>query len=148
MISHFTRHMTRAAIVAFTINVLLHIALAVAVANAGDTYDIVMKAGEDYRRTHTWTTKTGQPVNLTGNSYVSQFRSAPWPEGTVYANFSAVVVNAAAGQIRHSLSRRQSVILSKKTGVWDIRQTDAAGLVSYRYGGTVKVLPPATAPAP
>ena len=117
-------------------------------AYAGETYDIVMKAGEDYRRTHTWTTKAGQPINLTGSSYVSQFRSAPWPEGVVYANFSAVVTNAAAGQIRHSLSRRQSATLSKKVGVWDIRQTDAAGLVSYRYGGTVKVLPPATAPAP
>lgn len=113
---------------------------------AGDTYDITMKAGEDYRRTHTWTTKSGLPINLTGNSYVSQFRSAPYPEGVVYANFSAVVVNPSAGTIRHSLSRRQSATLAKKTGVWDIKQTDAAGLVSYRYGGTVKVLPPVTAP--
>lgn len=120
--------------------------LAATVVHAGDTYDIVIKAGEDYRRTHTWTTKSGLPINLTGNSYVSQFRSAPYPDGVVYANFSAVVINPSAGTIRHSLSRRQSVTLSRKTGVWDIKQTDAAGLISYRYGGTVKVLPTVTEP--
>lgn len=114
---------------------------------AAETYDIVIKAGEDYRRTHTWSVKsTWVFVNLSGSSFQGQFRSAPYPNGTLYANFSTIVTSASTGQIRMSLSRRQTAALSGKAGVWDLQQTDAAGRVSYRYGGTCKVLPVVTEP--
>lgn len=124
------------------ITILLTIATT---ANAGETYDIVIKAGADYRTTHVFS-KNGVPIDLAGRAYASQFRSAPWPDGTVFANFSAVVTDAPAGKIRHSLSRRQTVNLAKKTGVWELKETLADGTVSYRYGGTVKVIPPGSAP--
>jgi hypothetical protein len=114
---------------------------------AGETYDIVMKAGADYRSTHVWTSKaTGVPVNLTGSVFQAQFRSAPYPQGMLFAAYSTTMVNADTGQFRLSLSRRQTATLSGKSGVWDIKQTAADGTVSYRYGGTVRVIPVVTAP--
>jgi hypothetical protein len=113
---------------------------------AGETYDISMKAGADYSATHKWTTKTGTAINLTGTAYQAQFRSAPYPAGVLFATYSTTVTNAAAGQIRMSLSRRQTTTLSGKSGVWDIKQTGADGTVNYRYGGTVRVIPTVTAP--
>lgn len=114
---------------------------------AGDTADLIMKAGADYRATLTWTMPgTKAVVNLTGNSYVAQFRSAPYPAGTLYATYSTIVTSASAGQMQLRLSHRQTATLSGKTGVWDLKQTDAAGQVSYRFGGTVKVMPTVTAP--
>jgi hypothetical protein len=114
---------------------------------AADTYDIVMRAGADYRSTHAWTVKaTGAVIDLTGNSYQAQFRSAPYPNGTLFAVYSTVVTDAPGGVMRLSLSRRQTVTLSGKSGVWDLKQVAADGTVSYRYGGTVRVIPVVTAP--
>jgi hypothetical protein len=121
--------------------------LLAAPALAGETANLVMKAGADYRATLTWTTPgTGTAVNLTGNSYSAEFRSAPYPSGTLFARYSTIVTNSAAGQMQLRLSRAQTQANSGKAGVWDLKQTDAAGTVSYRFGGTVKVLPTVTAP--
>lgn len=104
--------------------------------------DIILRAGADYNATLTWT-YNGQPINLTGYSYAAQFRSAP-TSGVLFANLSTVVTNATAGEMRLSLSRRQTAGLGGKTGVWDLRQTAPGGAVTYQMGGTVKVLPTVT----
>lgn len=128
------------------IAMLLTLALALP-AMAGETADLVMKAGSDYRATLTWTVPvTKAPVDLTGNSYAAQFRSAPYPGGVLFASYSTIVTSAPAGQMQLRLSRRQTAACSGKAGVWDLKQTDAAGVVSYRFGGTVKCLPTVTAP--
>lgn len=117
------------------------------VAWAGDTANLVMKAGADFRSTLTWTVPgSGVPVDLTGNSYAAEFRSAPYPNGTLYARYSTIITDAAAGQMQLRLSRAQTTPLYNKTGVWDLKQTSADGTVAYRFGGTVKVLPPVTTP--
>lgn len=121
------------------------IAVAAIVAHAADTADLVMRAGADYRATLTWTQPvTKAAVNLTGNSYAAQFRTAPYPGGALLATYSTVVTNAAAGQMQLRLSKAQTRALSGKAGVWDLKQTDAAGLVSYRFGGMAKCLPTVT----
>lgn len=115
-------------------------------AYAGETANLVMKAGADYRANVVWTSSSGTAINLTGNSYSGQFRSAPYPSGTLFASYSCVVTNAAAGEMRISLSRAQTAALSGKAGVYDLKQTSADGTVSYRFSGTAKVLPTVTAP--
>jgi hypothetical protein len=113
---------------------------------AGETADLVMKAGADYRASLTWTDATGTAINITGNSYAAQFRSAVYPAGTLFATYSTTITNAAAGQMRISLSRAQTAALSGKAGVWDLKQTTSGGEVKYRFGGTARVLPVVTAP--
>lgn len=125
--------------------VVLELCILAGRAFSAETADLIMKAGADYRATLTWTVPTTkQPVDLTGNSYAAEFRSGPG--GTLYARYSTIVTNATAGQMQLRLSRRQTATLPGKTGVWDLKQTDAAGVVSYRFGGTVKVMPTVTAP--
>jgi len=113
---------------------------------AGETADIVMKAGADYRAKLAWTDKAGKPVNLSGNSYSAQFRSAAYPSGILFASYSCIVTDAAKGQMQLRLSRQQTVTLSGKSGIWDFRQTDAGGLVTYRFGGSARVMPVVTTP--
>jgi hypothetical protein len=103
-----------------------------------------MKAGADFRPTLAWADKTGHPINITGNTYQAEFRDAP--EGTLFARYSTVITDAANGKMQLRLSRAQTTRLSKKTGVWDIKQTTPDGQVKYRFGGTVIVKPPVTAP--
>lgn len=115
-------------------------------AYAGETAPLVMKAGADYRATFTWKTPgTGVPINLTGSTFAAQFRSAAYPAGTLFATYSAIVTNAAAGQMQLRLSRAQTRANSGRTGVWDLQQT-SGGLVTYRFGGTGVVQPTVTAP--
>jgi hypothetical protein len=106
-------------------------------------FDIVMQAGEDF-----WMDATkkynGTPVDLTGNSYAAQFRSAPAPGGIVFATFSTIVTTPANGVIRVKLSRAQTVNLSGKSGVWDLRETNAAGQVTYQQSGKCAVAPTVT----
>lgn len=122
-------------------------ALLAAPALAGDTANLVMKAGADYQSTLTWTVPgSGAAVNLTGNQYAAEFRSAPYPNGLLYARYSTIVTNAPGGVMKLRLSRAQTLPLYNKVGVWDLKQTSSDGRVDYRFGGTVKVLPPVTAP--
>jgi len=107
------------------------------------TYDIIMQAGEDYVLTAV-ESNNGTPINLTGNTYAAQFRSAPAPAGIVYATYSASTSNPSAGQIRVKLSAAQTLAQSGKSGVWDLRRTDAAGQVSYRLTGKCAVKPTVT----
>jgi hypothetical protein len=108
---------------------------------------LTMKAGADYRATLVWSNpQTGTPINLTGNSYAAQFRSAPYPGGQLFANYSAIVTSPVTGTMELRLSRAQTSTLSGKAGVWDLRQTDSSGLVTYQFGGKVVVLPTVTRP--
>jgi hypothetical protein len=103
------------------------------------SYDILMLAGEDYQLLLTMA-NNHQPIDLTGNTYVMQFRSAP--NGTLFASYSAnAVIPASSGQISGRLSKAQTTKLIGKTGVWDLLQRTAAGLVSYIMTGKCSVQP-------
>jgi hypothetical protein len=56
--------------------------------NPPKPFDIIMWAGADYEFNTTITDTFGAAVDLAGNSYAAQFRSAPYPTGVLYANFS------------------------------------------------------------
>jgi hypothetical protein len=120
-------------------------------------YDFGMQAGEDFAlqltlnqcadnpppvtpdKCRTWT-----PQNLTGYSYKSQFRSAPYPAGQVFTTYSSVVVNAATGRLDIRLSRQQTATHDGKQGYWDLQQTAPDGKVSYLLTGKTRVHPTVT----
>lgn len=107
-------------------------------------YNITMQAGEDYRLTLKLAGRTGAAIDLTGNTYAAQFRSAPAPSGTVFATYTATVASPASGQISVRLSKAQTVALSGKAGLWDLLQIDAAGLATYLLTGKCSVRPTVT----
>lgn len=107
--------------------------------DAPPAWDITMMAGEDYRLLFALA-YNGQPIDLTGNTYAGQFRSAPGAQ--VFANFSANAVSG--GRISVRLSRAQTLALSGKSGVWDLVQRTSAGLVSYAMTGKCTVRPTST----
>jgi hypothetical protein len=108
------------------------------------SYDITMYAGEDYRLTLKLADSTGSDINLTGNSYAAQFRSAPAPTGSIFATYSTTVTSAGTGMISVRLSRAQTTALTGKSGLWDLKQTDSVGLVSYLLTGKCAVRPTVT----
>lgn len=117
-------------------------------------YNITMLAGEDYTLPMTMNVCADnpqpadpskcvnlQPVKLNGYSYKSQFRSAPYPAGVLYATYSTVFVNMSAGRVDLRLSAAQTATHSGKSGTWDLRETSPSGSVTYRTGGTVNCKP-------
>jgi hypothetical protein len=120
----------------------LCLALTLALPALAEDVNLTMKAGADYRAQLTWTDSTGTPINLTGNNYAAQFRDKPG--GSLYANYSAVVTSPSTGTMEIRLSRAQTERNSGKAGVWDLRETNSAGLITYQFGGKVVVLPTVT----
>jgi len=135
------KHLTLTLIVA-----LCGVALQFGVSLALDpaVYDISMQAGEDYRLQLQLKDSLGHGLNLTGYSFKAQFLQSPAPVGTVYATYSTVFSNMTSGVLHIKLSRFQTAANSGKSGVWDLRQTDSAGQVSYILRGKAAVQPTAT----
>jgi hypothetical protein len=103
-------------------------------------YDIIMQAGEDYHRIIQVVQNDAlTPVNLTGNTYLAQFRSTA--SAAAYATYSTIVTDAATGEVHLKLSNRQTTALSGKTGQWDLRETNAAGATTYLATGRCSVRP-------
>lgn len=103
-------------------------------------YDFAMQAGEDFALQLTLKDSSNTVINLTGYSYRAQFRSAAAPTGVIYANYSAVTVNAAAGRVDVRLSRSQTATNDGRQGVWDLQQTSSTGQISYLLTGKAKVV--------
>jgi hypothetical protein len=102
-------------------------------------YDFGMQAGEDFVLQLTLKDSSNTVINLTGNTYKSQFRSAPAPSGTVYATYSTVVVDAAAGRLDIRLSKAQTLANDTRQGVWDLQQTSSGGQITYLMKGNTRV---------
>lgn len=61
--------------------------------NLPTPFDIIMMAGADYELLLNVKSPMGGAVDLAGNSYAAQFRSAPAPSGVLFATFSAAKFN-------------------------------------------------------
>lgn len=112
--------------------------------NLPSALDIIMLAGADFDLTVYRKFDATTYLDITGYQYAAQFRSAPAPGGVLFANYSAVISDPATGHLRVKLSRFQTVPLSGKSGVWDLRQTAPNGLVSYIISGKAYVRPTVT----
>ena len=117
-----------------SIAVSLSITIA-ALAYQPGAFDMVIQAGEDFSLVYT-ESNAGVPVNQTGTTYVAQ--CSPTPGAAPFANFSSSLANPTTVQVR--LSNAQTTKLAGKSGVWWIKRTDAAGLVSYRLAGKCTVV--------
>lgn len=117
--------------------------------NLPTVYDMVILAGADHILTVAIKDSAGVFQNISGSSYKAQFRAAPAPGGALFTTFSTVKRNASiSGQtvrvVDVRLSKAQTTALSGKSGVWDLRQTDSAGLISYILTGKAAVRPTVT----
>jgi hypothetical protein len=112
--------------------------------NLPTPYDMVMLAGADYSLPVILKLSSTTTEDITGYAYAAQFRSGPAPSGIVFANFSTIITTPVNGMLRVSLSRRQTLPLSGKSGVWDLRQTTTAGVVTYVISGKASVRPTVT----
>jgi hypothetical protein len=122
--------------------------------NLPSAFDMIMLAGADYAQAFQIRTSSGVIVNMTGKTFAAQFRAATAPAGALYANFSTVtripfttysgLVTSYPAVIDVKLSKAQTTRLSGKSGVWDLKQTDSSGLVSYILTGKAVVRPTVT----
>lgn len=80
------------AMVALTI-CATHKSRAIDANNLPAPFDIVMVAGADYELMLNVVSPFGGALDLSGNSYAAQFRSAPYPSGSLFASFSAAKYN-------------------------------------------------------
>jgi hypothetical protein len=115
--------------------------------NLPTNFDVIMLAGADYSLMVMIRDNSGTFVNMSSPSYSAQFRSAAYPAGTIFANFSAVrkrnpLTDKMAIELR--LSKAQTNTLSGKSGVWDLKETGTTGLVSYILTGKAAVRPTVT----
>jgi hypothetical protein len=136
-----------------TLTLFCCVALGIEQVNTPKTFNIIMYANADYLLTTYIRDSSGAKVNLTGYQYKAQFRSAPGSSGTLFANYSTLLggegVNGAVpapDAVRVKLSHQQVTALAGRTGVWDLRQTDTAGLVTYILTGAVVVRDTVTQP--
>lgn len=120
-------------------------------------HDLVIQAGEDFHRGLQMNSCADNPApippqvcqnwvpsDLRGYSYKAQFRSAPAPAGTLFANFSCIFTNQSVGRFDIKLSAAQTTTNSGRSGVWDLQQTDSAGQISYAIRGKAAVSPTVT----
>jgi hypothetical protein len=107
--------------------------------NLPTQFDMVMLAGVDYSLELTHVTSTGTPINLAGSNFYAQFRDAPAPAGTIFANFSTPITSTGSGLSRVTLSKAQTQRLSGSTGFWDLLHVTADGVKKYRMSGRVRV---------
>lgn len=122
--------------------------------NLPSPFDVVMLAGADYLLSVQIKNSYGAQLNMTDKTYAAQFRANPAPAGVLYANFSAVtripyttysgVSTSYPAVLDIKLSAAQTRALSGKSGVWDLRQTDTLGLISYILAGKCTVRPTVT----
>lgn len=61
--------------------------------NLPTPFDIIMQAGADYELLLNVKSPLGGAIDLAGNSYAAQFRSAPYPGGVLFASFSTAKFN-------------------------------------------------------
>ncbi len=119
--------------------ILLALALLAVPAAALDPgpYDLTVYANEDYvlNLTHK---ASDVPVNLTGYSFKLQAKKTA--ASPVFLTFSTAVVNAAAGQTRHWLTKGTTRNNANSAGIYDLMQTAPDGKVSYRVQGKIRIL--------
>ena len=84
------------------------------------------------------TTDGSTPVNITGRTYRSQIRRTK-DSGTIEAQLSCTITNAALGQVQAVLSAGDSATLQTGTSFWDFEETNGS-VVTTILAGTVTVL--------
>lgn len=98
--------------------------------------DISCSQGEDCARIVVMK-GAGKPLDLTGYGYRAMVR-ASFNDSAPLAEFVIDSGAAAQGMIRITLPAALTTQLAGKSAVWDLRQTDPSGMVSYPVRGNFK----------
>jgi hypothetical protein len=116
-----------------------------AIGRAGDLPapgDIICSQGEDCQTQLTFKSN-GRADNLNGYQYLAQVR-AHYPDTASLASFSVDLSQASSGRVNLVLPAALTSALVGKVGVWDLRQTDPSGNVTYPVRGAFKCVWSAT----
>ena len=102
--------------------------------------DIEIRIGETWQRRITFTDKeTGQPLPLTGHSFRMQGRESTGSGSTIFDLTDdpggGIVVSATEGTVDFTLIVTAQDAGKVKSGVYDVRHTDAAGAVTFPLEG-------------
>lgn len=98
--------------------------------------DITCSQGEDCSRVVVFKA-AGIPTDLTGCSYRAMVR-ANYTDDTPLAEFNVDTSAVARGQVVITLPANLTAQLAGKVAVWDLRQTDGNGLITYPVRGTFR----------
>ena len=80
----------------------------------------------------------GAPVDITGDVFTSQIRYNR-DDTSVAGAFVCTITDAAAGQVRLTLSAASSALLTAGTGYWDLQRNDA-GVITTIVAGKCTIL--------
>lgn len=104
--------------------------------------NIYIDAGSDYTNIITIDSAGGPPMNLTGYTVRSQIRKS-YSSSTFY-NFTASVLDAAAGQIRLTMTAAQTELIPPGRWLYDVEITSSTGARNRVVEGLVIVTPQIT----
>lgn len=97
-----------------------------------------IRRGDTYTHQVTEIEDTGLPANLTGSTYLVQMREDPDSSAYV-AQFTTVILNAAAGEWNFSLTATQTAALTPGLYFYDVQKTKSDGFVQTLFEGEVEV---------
>jgi hypothetical protein len=93
-----------------------------------------------FRRTPVAPATVGDPVDLTGFTFLAQIRATE-DAATVMATIAVAITDAAAGTIRRTLTATEARKLVPGTAFWDLQATHLDGTVRTYMFGRVRVKP-------
>lgn len=114
------------------------------------TANLAIYQGDDFGVRVTFTVD-GAPYDLTGHTFTAQLRDGTADQDAgdpPLAEFSCVVEDAAAGELRVTLGHEATAELpASQTYRWDLQSVGAGGIVTTFLAGTVAVTAEITRPA-
>ncbi len=100
---------------------------------AAGKFNITIEQGATFSKTLTIKDANGDAINLTGKTFASKLRRKP-TDATAAATFTFTVVNAAAGQVRWSMSATTTAGLIPEYHYYDLEMTDGATVTRLMEG--------------
>lgn len=104
------------------------------------TYNLVIYQGDTFEEDFTFDTggATPTPIDVTGYVFRAQIRRRALDDDAL-VDFTAEIVDGAAGQIMLSLTPEETADLAPGRAVWDLEWTDTLGRVKTHVGGRVRI---------
>ncbi len=100
--------------------------------------DIKIMRGDTEVFNITVTDSAGAAVDLTGDVFTSQIRYNR-DDTSIAGAFVCTITDAAAGQVRLTLSAASSAVLTAGTAYWDLQRNDA-GVITTIVAGKCTIL--------
>jgi len=108
-------------------------------------YNITIRRGRDLSLNFEYTDADGVAINMTGYSIAAEIRATKARDGDLIATFTTVETSLSTGLFGITLSDTITAALTDTAGYWDLKITDAAGLIETFAEGRVDIIETVTA---